>query len=374
MRRTDEATETALRAAEPRHRSTCSYDGYDRALGWVLDHQPLTLLVAVATLVLTVLLYVVIPKGFFPVQDTGLIQGISASARSRSPTPPWPSGQQALAAAILKDPDVDSLSSFIGVDGTNTTLNSGRFLINLKPHDQRSATSATVIRRLQREVAGVAGHLALHAAGAGPDDRCDGQPHPVPVRAGGRQSGRAGDLDAEAGRAARKQPELEDVASDLQAARACGLYHRRSRHGGRFGITPATVDNALYDAFGQRIISTIFTQSNQYRVILEADPALQQSLQSLDSIYLPSAGARPGAAVDAIATVSEQTAPLQINHLGQFPATTVSFNLAPGASLGEAVDVDRPGGTRDRPAGERASPASRARRSPSRPRSATSCC
>jgi multidrug efflux pump len=310
---------------------------YGRLLNWVLDHQPLTLLVAVGTLGLTVFLYVVIPKGFFPVQDTGLIQGISEAAPSVS-FEAMARSQQALAAAILKDPDVVSLSSFIGVDGTNTTLNSGRLLINLKPRDERSTSASDVIRRLERETQDVAGislymqpvqDLTIDATvsrsqynfvleDANPSEFSTWVPKLL----------------------ARLQqiPEIEDVASNY-AENGLSAYILIDRPtAGRFGITPATVDNALYDSFGQRIVSTIFTQSNQYRVILEADPPLQQSLGSLNQLYLPSSTATNGQVpLSAIAKVEEQTAPLEINHLGQFPSTSVSFNLAPGASLGEAV-------------------------------------
>jgi multidrug efflux pump len=310
---------------------------YGKLLNWVLDHQPLTLLVAVGTLGLTVFLYVVIPKGFFPVQDTGLIQGISEAAPSVS-FEAMARSQKALAAAILKDPDVVSLSSFIGVDGTNTTLNSGRLLINLKPRDERSTSASDVIRRLERETRDVAGislymqpvqDLTIDATvsrsqynfvleDANPSEFSTWVPKLL----------------------ARLQqiPEIEDVASNY-AENGLSAYILIDRPtAGRFGITPATVDNALYDSFGQRIVSTIFTQSNQYRVILEADPDLQKSLRSLDQLYLPSSTATNGQVpLSAIAHVEEQTAPLEINHLGQFPSTSVSFNLAPGASLGEAV-------------------------------------
>jgi multidrug efflux pump len=312
---------------------------YGRLLNWVLDHQPLTLLVAVGTLGLTVFLYIVIPKGFFPVQDTGLIQGISEAAPSVS-FGAMAQRQQELGAAILKDPDVVSLSSFIGVDGTNTTLNSGRLLINLKPREQRSTSASDVIRRLERETQDVAGislymqpvqDLTIDATvsrsqyqfvleDANPSEFSTWVPKLL----------------------ARLQqiPQIEDVASNY-AENGLSAYILIDRPtAGRFGITPATVDNALYDSFGQRIVSTIFTQSNQYRVILEADPDLQQSLASLGQLYLPSSTATNGQVpLSAIAQVEEQTAPLEINHLGQFPSTTVSFNLAPGASLGDAVDA-----------------------------------
>ncbi len=315
--------------------------GYGRLLSWVLDHQPLTLGVAVATLAFTGFLYVVVPKGFFPVQDTGLIQGISEASQSISYAA-MIERQKALATALLRDPDVDSLSSFIGVDGTNTTLNSGRFLINLKPRDARQTSASDVIRRLKRQVADIAGislymqpvqDLTIDATvsrtqyqfvleDANPDEFAEWVPKLV--------------------ERLQQLPQLEDVASDFES-RGLAAYIAIDRDtAGRFGITPATVDNALYDAYGQRIVSTIFTQTNQYRVILEASPGLQQSLDSLSAIYLPSSLSTTGQVpLSAIARVVEQEAPLQINHLGQFPAATISFNLAPGASLGEAVTAIR---------------------------------
>ncbi|HVB18514.1 MAG TPA: MdtB/MuxB family multidrug efflux RND transporter permease subunit [Stellaceae bacterium] len=315
--------------------------GYGRLLNWVLDRQPLTLLVAALTLALTVLFYMVIPKGFFPVQDTGLIQGISEAAPSVS-FATMAERQQALAAAVLKDRDVASLSSFIGVDGTNTTLNSGRLLINLKPRDQRNASASDIIRRLAGEVSGVTGitlymqpvqDLTVDATvsrgqyqfaleDANPDEFATWVPRLL----------------------ARLQqiPLLEDVATSYSENGLSAYVLIDRATAGRFGITPATVDNALYDSFGQRIVSTIFTQSNQYRVILEASPELQQSLSSLDAIYLPSSTATNGQVpLSAIAQIKEETAPLAISHLGQFPAATISFNLAPGASLGDAVDAIR---------------------------------
>jgi multidrug efflux pump len=312
---------------------------YGRLLTWVLDHQPVTILVAVATLGLTVFLYVVIPKGFFPVQDTGLIQGISEASPSVS-FEAMSQRQQALASAILKDPDVVSLSSFIGVDGTNATLNTGRFLINLKPRDQRITSVSDIIRRLERETQDVSG-IALYM-----------QPvQDLTIDATVSRSQYQFVLeDANPSEFAKwvpkllermqQIPQIEEVASNY-AENGLSAYILIDRPtAGRFGITPATVDNALYDSFGQRIVSTIFTQSNQYRVILEADPALQRSLDSLGSLYLPSSTATNGQVpLSAIAQIQEQTAPLEINHLGQFPSTTVSFNLAEGASLGEAVDA-----------------------------------
>ena len=314
--------------------------GYDRALVWVLDHQRMTLAVAVATLAVTAYLYMVVPKGFFPIQDTGIIQGISEAAQSTS-YGAMAERQQALAAAILKDPDVESLSSFIGVDGSNITLNSGRLLINLKPHDQRDGVE-TVIRRLQSEVADIAG-VTLYLQPV-QDLTIDTQVSRTQYQFV-LEDANPDELAAFAPRLVQQMngmPQFADVATDLQQNGLTAYVDIDRDSAGRFGITPATIDNALYDSFGQRIISTIYTQSNQYRVILEVDPAMQASLASLDSIYLPSSTAAAGQVpLSAIAKVAEQTAPLQITHLGQFPATTVSFNLAPGVSLGEAVTAVR---------------------------------
>ncbi len=314
--------------------------GYDRALVWVLDHQRMTLTIAVATLAVTAYLYMVVPKGFFPIQDTGIIQGISEAAQSTS-YGAMAERQQALAAAILKDPDVENLSSFIGVDGSNITLNSGRLLINLKPHDQRDGVE-TVIRRLQSEVADIAG-VTLYLQPV-QDLTIDTQVSRTQYQFV-LEDANPDELAAFAPRLVQQMngmPQFADVATDLQQNGLTAYVDIDRDSAGRFGITPATIDNALYDSFGQRIISTIYTQSNQYRVILEVDPAMQASLASLDSIYLPSSIAAAGQVpLSAIAKVAEQTAPLQITHLGQFPATTVSFNLAPGVSLGEAVTAVR---------------------------------
>jgi multidrug efflux pump len=314
---------------------------YGEGLKWVLEHQPLTLAVAVATLLLTVLLYVFIPKGFFPVQDTSIIQAITEAPQTVS-FGDMSQRQADLAALILKDQDVVSLSSFIGVDGTNVTLNSGRMLINLKPVDQRSASASEVIRRLQRESAPMSGislfmqpvqdltidtqvsrtQYQFVLEDANPDEFNTWVPRLVARL--------------------RQLPQIEDVASDQQNEGLAAFLTIDRDTAGRFGITPATVDNALYDAFGQRIASTIFTQSNQYRVILQADSSLMASLDSLGTIYLPSSTAVGGQVpLSAVVKVSTRVAPLAIDHLGQFPATTISFNLAPGAALGDAVNAIR---------------------------------
>jgi multidrug efflux pump len=314
---------------------------YGRALEWVLDRQGATLVVAVVTLVVTIALYVVIPKGFFPVQDTGEIQGISQAAQDIS-FRAMAERQQALADAVLKDPDVVGLSSFIGVDGTNTTLNAGRLLIVLKPKDQRTLTASEIIRRIQREVAGVQG-IGLYMQPV--------QDLTIESTVSRTQyqfvleDANPAELSKIVPQLMEKlqaSPALADVASDLQAqGRALDLVIDRAT-AARFGITPATVDNALYDAFGQRIVSTIYTQSNQYRVILEADPAVQSSLAGLSQLYLPSSAAAGGQVpLSAIVHVEQRSGPLLITHFGQFPATMISFNLAPGVSLGEGVQAIR---------------------------------
>jgi multidrug efflux pump len=351
---------------------------YGRWLAWVLDRQGATLLVAVATLVLTVILYIFIPKGFFPVQDTGLIQGISEAAQSVS-FAKMSEQQQALGKIILDDPDVESLSSFIGVDGTNTTLNSGRFLINLKPHGKR-ADVQTVIRRLQDKAQRLSG-IAMYLQPV--------QDLTIESRVSRTQyqftlgSPDLNELNTWVPKlvdALNRQPELAAVASDLQSQGLQAYLEMDRDTAGRLGITPAALDAVLYDAFGQRLVSTIFTESNQYRVVLEVKPEFQRGLKALSRIYVPGLsnanqvaqtpqgsvsspggaqssggtpqGATPGVTsgntqqavangqvpLDSVTKITERAGPLVISHLGQFPSTTISFNLAPGASLGAAVD------------------------------------
>src|SRR6516162_7283970 len=316
-------------------------DRYGEGLKWVLEHQPLTLAVAVGTLLLTVLLYVVVPKGFFPVQDTSLIQAITEAPQTVSYAD-MARRQASLAEAILKDQDVVSLSSFIGVDGTNVTLNSGRMLINLKPVNQRSASASEVIRRLQRETAQVTG-IALYMQPV-QDLTIDTQVSCTQYQFV-LEDANPEEFNTWVPRLVqrlRQLPQIEDVASDQQNQGLAAFITIDRDTAGRFGITAATVDNALYDAFGQRIISTIFTQSNQYRVIFGADSSLMASLDALGTIYLPSSTAIGGQVpLSSVVSVSTRLTPLSISHLGQFPATTVSFNLAPGAALGDAVNAIR---------------------------------
>ncbi|MGA9946610.1 MAG: MdtB/MuxB family multidrug efflux RND transporter permease subunit [Xanthobacteraceae bacterium] len=313
-------------------------DRYGQALNWVLDRQPATLLVAVLTLALTIVLYILIPKGFFPVQDTGMIQAISEASQSVS-YDTMATLQDQLAEAILKDPDVENLSSFIGVDGTNQTLNAGRFLITLKPHDSRNLNATQIIRRLQGEVSGIVG-ITLYMQPAQDltiDSTISRAPYHFVL-----EDANPAEFATWVPRLVQqlsRLPQLADVASDLQQqGLAANLVIDRAT-ASRFGITPATVDNVLYDAFGQRIVSTIYTQSNQRRVILEIDPKLQKSLTGLTSLYLPSSSSTTNGQVPltAIAHIDQQAGPLLITHFGQFPATTISFNTAPGYSLDAAI-------------------------------------
>jgi multidrug efflux pump len=312
---------------------------YGATLRVALNHQGIMLLVALGTFLLTGYLYMTIPKGFFPIQDTGVIQGVTQAAEAIS-FEQMADHQQALAKVILTDPDVQSLSSFIGVDGSNVTLNSGRFLINLKPHAKRTATASEVIRRLQRETANVAGislfmqpvqDLSIDTAVSATQYQFTLENQDLAT------------LQTWTPKVLQRLsqiPSIVDVASDLQPDGRSVIVDLDRSNAARFGITPAIIDNALYDAYGQRIISTIFTQSNQYRVILDVDSSMARSVKSLDSIYLPSAASTTGQTpLGSVASFKVQTSPLQISHLKQFPVTTISFNLAPGASLGAAVDA-----------------------------------
>jgi len=311
---------------------------YGRALNWVLDRQPATLVVAILTLGVTVLLYILIPKGFFPVQDTGMIQAITEASQSVS-YDAMSNLQNQLAEAVLKDPDVESLSSFIGVDGTNETLNTGRFLISLKPHDDRNLTASQIISRIQNEVAGVVG-ITLYMQPVQDltiDSTISRAPYHFVLE--DANSTEFASWVPQLVQRLNQLPQLANVASDLQQqGMSVNLVIDRAT-ASRFGITPATIDNGLYDSFGQRIISTYYTQSNQYRVILEVDPKLQKSLTGLSSLYLPSSSSSTNGQVplSAIGNIYQQASPLLITHFGQFPATTISFDTAPGYSLDAAI-------------------------------------
>jgi len=329
------------------------FDGLARSyavtLDLVLRHQILTMIVAVATLFATVRLYDLVPKGFFPVQDTGVILGISEAPQTIS-FDAMAERQRALNRAILADPAVESLSSFIGIDGINTTVNSGRILVNLKPLEDRGVTAVEVIRRLQERLAAVEG-VTLFMQPV--------QDLSVETRVSRTQyqysleSPDPAELAEWAPRLVERLaavPEVSDVASDQQneGLEARLVIDRDSAS--RLGITPQMIDDALYDAFGQRQISILFTQLNQYRVVLEVQPEFRSDPEDMGEMYVRTAlapGGRAGAGGDgggggrvplsAVTRLEETTAPLAVNHQGQFPVVTVSFNLAPGASLGDAV-------------------------------------
>ncbi len=346
---------------------------YSQSLQWVLDHQPITLLIFIATFVITALLFYFIPKGFFPIQDTGVIQGISEASQSISFTA-MAERQQALARAVLSDPAVANLSSFIGIDGTNTTLNSGRMLITLKPLADRDASASDVIRRLQSKLDKVVG-ATLYMQPV--------QDLTIDTTVSRTQyqysigSPNADDVSKWSSillNKMRHTPQLVDVASDQQNQGLQILVTIDRDTTSRLGITAQLIDDTLYDAFGQRQISTMFTQRNQYHVILEAAPHLQQGPLALNNIYLNStvnnatSGTNPlspassqtgnsAAPISTSTTVSsiqtqtgvaplrtftrfsQQVGPLVINRLGQFPVATLSFNLAPNVALGEATDA-----------------------------------
>ena len=310
---------------------------YGRTLKWVLKHQVATLLATLGALGLTLFLYMEVPKGFFPVQDTGVILGISEATQKISFTA-MSAKQQQLTQIILKDPDVASLSSFIGIDGTNTTMNSGRIQINLKPHDDRSSSASDIIRRLQPELAAVDG-ITLYMQPVQDltvEDRVSRTQFQYSL-----EDADANELNDWSARIVKKLstlPQLRDVASDQQngGLRADLVIDRDTA--ARFGILPQAIDDTLYDAFGQRQVSTIFTQLNQYHVVLEVDPQFQQGPGALKDIYVKSV---TGTQVP-LSTFSHfeiSSAALTINHQGQFPVVTISFNLAPGESLGNATKV-----------------------------------
>jgi multidrug efflux pump len=309
---------------------------YGRTLRVVFRHQTATLVVAVGTLVLTVLMYIYTPKGFFPVQDTGVIQGISEASQSVSFTA-MAERQQALAQAILRDPAVESLSSFIGVDGTNATLNSGRLLINLKPLEERRISASDAIRRLGPKLAKVSG-IALYMQPV--------QDLTVDVRAARTQyqytieDADGDELKAWAPKLVEKLrglPGLSDVGSDQQDKGLQATLDIDRGTASRLGIDPQLIDDTLYDAFGQRQVSTMFTDLNQYRVVLTVKPEFANGPGALQAIYIRGAGGGQ-VPLGAITRAGERTTPLVISRLGQFPAVTASFNLAPGTSLGDAVD------------------------------------
>lgn len=315
-------------------------EAYGQSLEWVLERQTLTLIVAIATLTLAVLLYIVIPKGFFPVQDTGLIQGISEATPDIS-FKAMAGRQAALADVVLKDPAVESLSSLIGVDGSNPTLNSGRFLINLKPLNQRADSAEQVIQRLKPRLAEIQG-ITLYMQPVQDltlENRVSRTQFQFTL-----QTVDLAQLAAWTQKLVERMqsnPHIQDVASDLQDQGLQAYINIDRSTASRLGVSTQAIDNALYDAYGQRIISTVFTQSNQYRIILEVSPALQMGPEMLNQLRIPSSNGHQ-VPLSALAQISEKQTPLTINHLDQFPSATISFNLASGASLGNAIkDIEK---------------------------------
>jgi multidrug efflux pump len=310
---------------------------YERGLRWVLGHQTLTLAVALATLALTAILYVGIPKGLFPQQDIGVIQAISVADNSVS-YKAMATRQAALADVLLEDPDVTSLTSYIGIDGTNATLNNGRFLINLREHGQRSLTAGQIARRLQDDVAGVPGiklylqpeqDLAL-------DTVVSPNQYQFVLRGPSQQA--FAKYVPELVRRMKGIKSITDVTSDLDNDGLSVNIEVNRQLAARYGITPATIDNALYDALGQRIVSTIFNESSQYRVVLVAKPESLPDLQAIGTLYLPTqTGSTGQVPLSGIADIKITKTPLVVSHLAQFPAVTVSFNLSQNASLSTAV-------------------------------------
>jgi multidrug efflux pump len=324
---------------------------YGRTLKWVLGWQLATLLVAAATLGVTIFLFFVIPKGFFPIQDTGVIQGVSEAAQSVS-FPEMSRQQQQLTKVILQDAAVDNLSSFIGIDGTNTTLNSGRILINLKPLAARKISASDIIRRLQPELAKVAGITLFMqpVQDLSVEDRVSRTQFQYTL-----EDPNVDELNSFAPRMLaemQKLPQLSDVASDQQTLGLGAKLVFDRNTASRLGITTSAIDQTLYDAYGQREVSTMFTQLNQYHVVLEVKPGFERSPAGLSNLFIRAGTAAPGAPsiqsssafpnngqipLNTFSHVEMTTVPITVNHQGQFPVVTLSFNLAPTASLGDAV-------------------------------------
>ncbi len=311
--------------------------GYGRQLEWVLRHQPLTLMVALATLALTVVLYIIVPKGFFPVQDTGAIQAISEAPQSVSFSA-MAERQRAAAAAILQEPGVTGLSSFIGIDGSNQTLNSGRMLITLASHDERTRTATEIIASLRQRLQSVPG-ITLYLQPVQDltiEDRVSRTQFQFIME--DPDAERLSEWVPKLIDRLKQSPHLQDVASDLQDRGLQAFLDIDRDAAGRLGVSVSAIDDALYDAFGQRLISTIYTQANQYRVVLEAAPQYQIGPDALGLIHVATADGQQ-VPLSSLARVEQRHTRLVINHAGQFPAVTLSFNLAPGASLGDAVEA-----------------------------------
>lgn len=311
--------------------------GYGKTLNWVLEHQKATLFVALGTFVLTALLWIVVPKGFFPDQDTGVIQGVSVAPQSIS-FQAMAERQMRLVEVLLADPAVKSVSSQIGVDGTNPTLNTGRMLINLKPFAERDVTASEVIERLRLELAQVLGiELFMQPVqDLTIEDRVSHTQYQLSLESADEQL--LNEWSAEFIEYLQHQPELQDVSSDMLDRGLQYYLHIDRDLAGRLGVTVSSITDALYDAFGQRQISTIFTQSSQYRVVLESMGDPENARARLQDVHVRSATGEP-VRLASLVRLEERSAPLLISHIGQFPAVTVSFNLAPDVSLGEAVEV-----------------------------------
>jgi multidrug efflux pump len=311
--------------------------GYAHTLRWVLAHQSLTLLVTVATFALTVLLYLAVPKGFFPVQDTGLIQGVSEAEPTIS-FAAMSARQQALAEVLLRDPDVDNVSSFIGVDGQNPTLNTGRMQIRLKPLAGRTARAPEIARRLEHAASQVPG-IALHLQPVQDltiEDRVSHAQYPFVVQA--TSADELLEWVPKLVAALQKSDRLAQVSTDLTTGGLQAWVDIDRPAAARLGVTVADIDAALYNAFGQRLISTIFTQSSQYKVVLEAQPQFQQGPEAIAQLHVLSASGEQ-VPLGSLVRIEERPARLSIARQGQFPSATISFNLPDGVSLGEAVDA-----------------------------------
>jgi multidrug efflux pump subunit AcrB len=308
---------------------------YESGLKWVLRHQPFTLAVAAATLVATIWLYIIVPKGLLPQQDTGLITGVTDAAQTIS-FQAMVERQHLISEIVEKDPDVAQVASFVGAGTVNSTVNSGRLYINLKPRDERKASAAEIIDRLREATKDVEG-ISLYMQAAQDvqiDSRVSRTQYQYTLQ--DADSGELGQWAPKLLAKINSLPDLADVATDQQTG-GLQLYIDVDRSlASRLNILPATIDGTLYDAFGQRQVSIIFTQLNQYRVILEAQPDFQLTPSALTKIYVKSTTGQM-VPLSAIAKLTTVTAPLAINHEGQFPAITLSFNLSPGSSLGAAV-------------------------------------
>ncbi len=310
---------------------------YGELLDKVMQHQTAAMAAMLGTIALTAGLYLLVPKGFFPIQDSGAIQAITEAPQDTS-FAAMTERQQQLASLILQDPDVANLSSFIGVDGSNITLNSGRLLINLKPHEERDDHASEVIRRLQERIAGISGITAWFQPlqELSIEDRVSRTQYQFTLTAP-----EIALLDETLPRVLerlRREPALVDVAADLQT-RGLQAYVEIDRDAAaRLGVSVSNIASSLQTAYAQRQIATLFTQANQYRVVLEVDPDYAQGLQALENTYVNSSSGKP-VLLSTLAKISQRPTPLLINHQSQFPSTTVSFNLAEGASLGEAIDA-----------------------------------